>query len=136
MYSAARGQGARLNGEPLRVPPAESHLVAFFLCDSRVNRRYTSRVRYKPRILGSAAYNFCGVARGLGVAGFESIPKIWDIAGSWLVLEEAGGAIEPLNGALFPLVPGTDYNDLGIPLAGAADEITLRETVAGITLIK
>jgi myo-inositol-1(or 4)-monophosphatase len=136
VYSAYSGRGARLNGEPLQVPPAESHMVSFFLCDSRVNRRYTSEIRYKPRILGSAAYNFCGVASGLGVVGFESIPRIWDIAGSWLVLKEAGGALQPLDGPLFPLEPGADYNSRGIPLIGAADTAMLQEAAAAITLIR
>ena len=135
VYSAEAGRGAWLNGEPLRVPPADSHLVSFFLCDSRVNRRYKTTLRYKPRILGSAAYNFCGVASGLAVVGFESVPRIWDIAASWLVLEEAGGALRPLDGPVFPLKPGTDYKGRGIPLVGAADEALLREAAGKIQMI-
>jgi myo-inositol-1(or 4)-monophosphatase len=133
-YSAFAGAGARLNGERLHVPPSGSHLVSFFLCDSRVNRKYTSRIRYKTRILGSAAYNFCALAKGSGVIGFESIPKIWDIAASWLVLKEAGGAVQPLNGPIFPLERGRDYKGFAIPLVGAADETLLAEAVANIFL--
>ncbi len=134
-YLAFTGEGASLNGNPLHVPPAGSHLVSFFLCDSRVNREYTARIRYKTRILGSAAYNFCAVAKGSGVIGFESIPKIWDIAASWLVLNEAGGAVQPLNGPIFPLERGKDYKGFPIPLAGAADETLLAEAMANISLL-
>jgi myo-inositol-1(or 4)-monophosphatase len=134
-YLAFAGEGARLNGEPLRVPPAASHLVSFFLCDSRLNRRYTAKIRYKPRILGSAAYNFCALAKGSALIAFESIPKIWDVAGSWLVLKEAGGALHPYNGPVFPLQPGMDYKSLAIPIAGAADEKLLAEAVENIQLM-
>ena len=120
-YSAEAGRGAWLNEEPLTVPPGNSHMVSFFLCDSRVHRRYSTTIRYKPRILGSAAYNFCAVAKGIGVVGFESIPKIWDIAASWLVLKEAGGALLAVNGEFLPLENGRDYNGLSIPVLGAAD---------------
>ena len=133
-FTAQAGEGAWLNGIPLVVPPAGSHLVSFFLCDSRVNKGYTTRIRYKPRILGSAAYNFCAVAKGVAVIGFESIPKIWDIAASWLVLKEAGGALASLNGPVFPLEPGRDYKRVPIPLIGAADEALLAEAAENIVL--
>lgn len=121
LYTAHTGQGAWLNGSPLTVPPADSHMVSFFLCDSRLHRRYTTTIRYKPRILGSAAYTFCAIAKGIGVIGFESVPKIWDIAAAWLVLREAGGALAALE-EVFPLEPGSDYARRSFPLIGAADE--------------
>ncbi|HUF39589.1 MAG TPA: inositol monophosphatase family protein [Anaerolineales bacterium] len=135
-FTAFAGGGARLNGRQLQVPPAGSHLVSFFLCDSRVNRGYTAEIPYKPRILGSAAYNFCAVAKGSAVIGFESIPRIWDIAASWLVLKEAGGAVAALNGPVFPLEPGKDYGRFPIPLIGAADEGLLAEAIGKIVLKK
>ena len=121
-YSAFRGEGAWLNGKKLKAPPGDSHMVSFFLCDSRLFKRYTTTIRYKPRILGSAAYNFCGIAKGIGVVGLESIPKIWDIAASYLVLSEAGGAMLPIQGEIFPLTKGRDYNGHSIPMLGAADQ--------------
>ncbi len=134
-YMAFRGEGAWLNGKSLKVPPGDSHMVSFFLCDSRLHRRYTTTIRYKPRILGSAAYNFCGIAKGVGVVGLESIPKIWDIAGSWLVLSEAGGAILPVNGEIFPLTRGRDYNGFSIPMLGAADQTLLDKAKAKIEFV-
>ncbi len=135
VFTAQAGSGATLNGSRLVVPPAESHPVSFFLADSRLNRRYTADLPYKPRILGSAAYNFCGIAKGIAVIGFESIPKIWDIAGSWLVLKEAGGAMQGLESEIFPLIPATDYRKRSYPVAGAADEMLLASALAAIKRI-
>jgi myo-inositol-1(or 4)-monophosphatase len=135
-FTAFAGEGAFLNGRPLHIPPASSHLVSFFLCDSRANRRYTTTIPYKQRILGSAAYNFCAVAKGVAVIGFESIPKIWDIAGSWVVLKEAGGSVRSLDGPVFPLVPGRDYMKFAIPLVGAADDALLAEAIANLEMNK
>lgn len=126
LYTAQRGQGAALNGVPIRTSTTpQPHPVAFFTCDSRVYRRYQVEIPYKARILGSAAYNFCALARGVSTVGFETTPRIWDIAASWLVLLEAGGAIHPYAQAPFPLQPGTDYKSVPFPLLGAENAETL-----------
>lgn len=126
LYTAQRGGGAHLNGAPLRTAPAPlPRPVAFFACDSRVHRHYHVNLPYKARILGSAAYNFCALARGIATIGFETTPRIWDLAASWLVLEEAGGALHPYQNAPFPLQPATDYKSLPYPILGAENQETL-----------
>ncbi|NUM49468.1 MAG: hypothetical protein HUU38_32615 [Anaerolineales bacterium] len=126
LYTARRGGGAHLNGAPLRTAPAPlPRPVAFFACDSRVHRHYHVNLPYKARILGSAAYNFCALARGIATIGFETTPRIWDLAASWLVLEEAGGALHPYQNAPFPLQPATDYKSLPYPILGAENQETL-----------
>lgn len=129
LYEAERGRGAFLNDDPIHVkPPIPDHPAAFFSCCGRTHRRYTVRVPYKPRILGSASYGLCSVARGIAVLGFEATPKIWDIAGAWLLVGEAGGVIETYNGAVpFPLDPGRDYSQVSFPtLAAATQELVVR----------
>ena len=99
LYTAQRGQGAWLNGNPIHTrPPDPDQPYGFFACCSRTHRRYQISIPYKPRILGSAAYSFCMLARGAALIGMEVSPKIWDIAGAWLLVQEAGGCIEPLEG--------------------------------------
>jgi myo-inositol-1(or 4)-monophosphatase len=122
LFTARRGQGAFLNGEPIHVkPPDPGQPASFFACCGRTHRRYDVRVPYKPRILGSAAFSFCSVARGIALIGFEATPKIWDIAAVWLLVEEAGGVIESYNqDAPFPLVPGLDYSQHNFPTLAAA----------------
>ncbi len=120
-YMARRGEGAYLNAVPLRLAPETAQPpVSLFTCDSRTFRRYQVKLRQKPRILGSAAYNFCSIARGVSLLGFESRPHIWDIAGSWLVLEEAGGFLRSWQKQPFPMRPGKDYRKTTFPTLGAA----------------
>jgi myo-inositol-1(or 4)-monophosphatase len=134
LYAAQVGKGATLNGKTLQVSDSDPLNVSFFTTDSRLHRKYRSEIRIKPRILGSAAYNMCAVARGVSVIGFESIPKIWDIAASWLVLTEAGGTCIALKDNLFPMRPGMDYYGLPIPLLGAASQARAEDALRKIFL--
>lgn len=122
-FAAQRGQGARLNGAPIHVrPPEAGQPATFFVCCGRTHRRYEVSVRYKPRILGSALYDYCAVARGAAVLGFESQPKIWDIAAGWLIVREAGGLIQAYNGPEpFPLDGRVDYSAQFFPSLAAPD---------------
>ena len=122
LYSVQRGMGAYVNGELLQVkPPEKDQPAAFFACCSRTHRRYQVEVRYKPRILGSAAYNLCAIARSVALVGFEASTKIWDLAGGWLLIQEAGGSIEPYEGrSPFPMQPAFDYRTADFPVVTAA----------------
>ena len=122
LYSAQKGQGAWLNGQPLRVRRDQFRKLSFFACCSRTLKHYQVDIPYKTRILGCAAYTFCAVARNIAILGFEATPKIWDIAGAWLVLQEAGGEIAALDGQPpLPLRPGLDYACQAFPTLAAAD---------------
>lgn len=91
LYSAATGQGAWLNGQQIHVKPLDPQQpAAFFTCCTRSHRKYLIQVPYKTRILGSAAYDMCAIARGASVAGFQAATKLWDIAAGWLLIQEAG----------------------------------------------
>lgn len=123
LYSAQRGQGAYLNHAPLRVKPPEANRpLSFFACCSRTFRHFQVSVPYKARILGSAAYTLASVARSTAILGFEATAKIWDLAAPWLVVQEARGVIETLDGSQpFPLVAGTDYTRRSFPVLAAAN---------------
>lgn len=122
LYTTQRGGGAWLNGNQIHTkPPNPKQPYGFFACCSRTHRRYSINIHYKPRILGSAAYSFCLLARGAALISLEVAPKIWDIAGAWLLVHEAGGVINPLEGvAPFPLAAGTDYSQCNFPTLGTA----------------
>ena len=113
LYYAQRDQGAFLNHEPLHIRPAGANRPrTFFACCSRTHRRYQVSVPYKARILGCAAYTLCTVARSSAILGFESTASIWDLAAPWLVVCEAGGIVETLDGSQpFPLIPEMDYSN-------------------------
>lgn len=123
LYTAERGKGAQLNGRPLKTPPGDQHPpYTFFTCCSRTFRKYDVSLRYKARILGAAAYDFCVVARGAAIIGFQATLKLWDLAAGWLILEEAGGVADVLSGPPpFPIQPKIEYNQLNYPTILAAD---------------
>jgi myo-inositol-1(or 4)-monophosphatase len=122
LYSAEYHHGAYLNGRQIHTKtPNANQPAAFFSCCSRTFRHYHVSIPYKARILGSAAYTFCAVASGIAVLGFEATPKIWDIAAGWLIVSEAGGAVELLDHELvFPLTEHMDYNQQSYPTLIAA----------------
>lgn len=121
LYTAVQGEGAWLNGEPLYVEKgAGENPFSVFACCSRTFRNYHVRVKYKSRILGSAAYNLVSVARGSAALAFEVRPKVWDLAAAWLIVRQAGGVIAPLDGSeIFPLQAGTDYGQISFPTLAA-----------------
>ena len=134
LFTATQGGGAHLNGARLEVcPPNPDQPTSFFSCCSRANRFYEVDIRYKTRILGSAAYSLITVARGSAVLSFEVTPKVWDFSASWLITKEAGGLIESLNGENpYPLQPGIDYGAKSFPLLTAATPEVLAEGRAKI----
>jgi myo-inositol-1(or 4)-monophosphatase len=126
LYTAQQGSGAFLNGERLHTnPPITRQQTSFFSCCTRTHQKYDVSIRYKTRILGSACYTLCAVARGKAVIGFEATPKIWDIAGGWLIIAESDGTVETFDYSQpFPLQANFDYRETSFPiLAGATSEI-------------
>jgi myo-inositol-1(or 4)-monophosphatase len=129
LYTAQRGRGAYRNGEKLILPVADNgRPISFFACCSRTFRHYQVNIPFKPRILGSAAYNVCCVARSIAILSFDASPKIWDIAGAWLLLNEAGGCIQTYDGSRpFPVKTGQAYQQKDFPvLAGISAEVVDR----------
>jgi myo-inositol-1(or 4)-monophosphatase len=124
MYSAELLHGSFMNGKQIQTKgPNPEQPAAFFSCCSRTFRRYLVNIPYKTRILGSAVYTMCSVARGLAVLGFEANPKIWDIAAGWLIVMEAGGIVETLdNKHVFPLTKDIDYSKEDFPTLAASSQ--------------
>ena len=112
LFTAERGGGAFLNGQPLRVSSADrlvdAMLVTGFPYDihSRVDEivglfaAFVGQVRAVRR-LGSAAIDLCYVAAGRLDGFWESDLKAWDIAGGALIVAEAGGRITNMTGGPF-----------------------------------
>jgi myo-inositol-1(or 4)-monophosphatase len=123
LFTAQFSTGAHLNGEKIHTqPPIPGQPNTFFSCCTRTHQQFHVSIRYKTRILGSACYSMCAVARGMAVIGFEATPKIWDIAAGWLIVKEAEGTVETLNGAQpFPLRANKDYRLQSFPTLSAAN---------------
>jgi myo-inositol-1(or 4)-monophosphatase len=123
LFTAQLSSGAYLNGERIHTrPPIPGQPNSFFSCCTRTHQQYEVSIRYKTRIFGSACYTLCAVARGMAVIGFEATPKIWDISAGWLLLKEAEGMLEIVNGAQpFPLQAHKDYRLQSFPILSAAN---------------
>ena len=108
LFTAERGQGARLNGQPIRVSATttliDSLLVTGFHYDvqkdpSEVIALFsTSHASRAVRRLGSAALDLCASRRALD--GFwEKKLQPWDVAAGALIVAEAGGRVTAMSGA-------------------------------------
>ena len=121
-YTVQKNHGAFLNCKAINVEPLNpTRPESFFSCCSRTHRLFKVTIPFKPRILGSAAYSFCTVAHGISLMAFEATAKIWDIAGVWLLVKEAGGLIEAFsNDKPFPLKTGVDFSKQNYAILAAA----------------
>jgi myo-inositol-1(or 4)-monophosphatase len=107
LFSAARGEGASLNGAPLRIPapPALSTaLIAtgFGYDPERRDKQGQVLGRVVPRIrdirrAGAAALDLCWLAAGRLDGYFERGLGAWDWAAARIVVQEAGGAVADLK---------------------------------------
>lgn len=113
LFTAERGRGAFLNGQPIRVSQVEN------LAESLVATGFPSRKRHaSPNIhfyheftlrshgvrrYGSAALDLAYVACGRYEAFWEFRLNPWDTAAGFLLVEEAGGRITDFSGGRFRL---------------------------------
>jgi myo-inositol-1(or 4)-monophosphatase len=109
LFTAERGQGARLNGDPIRVSGAttliDSLLVTGFHYDVQKDPgevialfgTFITQARAVRR-LGSAALDLCYVAAGRFDGFWEKKLQPWDVAGGSLIVSEAGGRVTTMSG--------------------------------------
>ena len=107
-FSAHRGGGARLNGDPIVVRPDSDPSMAlvatgFSYDHERRPRQAEVLGELLPHIgdirrVGGAAIDLCTVACGRVDAFFEVGLNPWDYAAGALIAEEAGAVVQDLNG--------------------------------------
>ncbi len=105
LFSARAGQGAALNGQPLRLPaqglPLQNGIamVDFKRLDRALRNRILDQQPFgSQRNFGSCALEWGWLAAGRGHAYLHGGQKLWDIAAGVLILQEAGGHACTLHG--------------------------------------
>jgi fructose-1,6-bisphosphatase/inositol monophosphatase family enzyme len=109
MFTGSQGEGAWLDGDPLRLQPtgrplAEALVGTGFSYSAR-NRAAQARMLAiilpavrDIRRAGSAALDLCAVACGRLDAYYEAELKPWDLAAGEVIAREAGATVISLEG--------------------------------------
>ena len=113
MFSAARGHGAKLNGEPLQVSRTKALQEALIATGFPSHKRHRSPNAHfyqeftlrshGVRRAGSAALDLAYVAAGRIDGYWEFKLNPWDTSAGYLLVEEAGGRITHFDGGKFLL---------------------------------
>ncbi|GIL17679.1 MAG: inositol monophosphatase [Oligoflexia bacterium] len=109
VYTAVRGCGAYLNGQPIRVSATEKLEDAFLATGffTEIESNLSEQLRLFEKVVrqcrgirraGAAAYDLCMVARGVFDGYWEKGLKPWDSAAGLLLVEEAGGVMKTYRG--------------------------------------
>lgn len=109
LFTAERGQGARLNGAPLRVSSVTALVDALLATGFHYSVEERGREQVAifgaflgevqaVRRLGSAALNLCYVAASRFDGYWETKIHPWDVAAGALIVQEAGGLVTGTDG--------------------------------------
>ena len=126
-YSAAKGLGAHLNGQPITTSKTESTNQSIVVCSlpgqlTRESDELKQLINVlcdshaTVRRLGSAALNLSYIACGRIDSYWSTLAKIWDIAAGVVILQEAGGVITNIAGEAL------DWDDLNF-VASASNKL-------------
>lgn len=113
MFTAARGEGAFLNGKRIQVSAVDKLAVSLVATGFPTHQRkrsanmnyyweFTLRT-HGVRRDGAAAMDLCSVACGRFDAFWEFGLKSWDTGAGVLLVEEAGGVVTDLHGGPYRL---------------------------------
>ncbi len=96
-FYAVRGQGAWMNGVPIKAPPAvnlnqATAIIDFKRLSPELSLRLAQQAPYSSqRSFGSVALDWCWIALGRGHVYLHGKQNLWDFAAGELILLEAGG---------------------------------------------
>lgn len=130
-YTAERGRGAALNGEPLAVEDRALDPRTIVSVRHGVVRRAPEWLAalgpVKLRSFGSVCLELAWIAAGRVHGAFGRQVHLWDVAAGGLLIEEAGGRVETTGGALFPLgAPPAHYATHDLPVIAGAPRVVER----------
>ena len=113
LFTAIKGQGACLNGKPIRAEDSPLSETIFCFGTSPYNSALTDESFRLARIamdasldlrrFASAELDLCSVAAGRAGLYFELQLSTWDYAAGQIIVEEAGGVCLTIEGDKLPL---------------------------------
>ncbi len=119
LFSAAQGQGSRLNDRPVSVTGRRNltdTIIGFDWSRDRYRRQAVldslgvlAHQVHTVRAIGSAALALAWVAAGRLDGYFNFSVAAWDVAAGAVLIREAGGRVTTADGTAW--VPGTGYHD-------------------------
>jgi len=109
LFTARKGEGAYLNGRPIRVSEIDTLIKSLLATGFPYDRTVSDRnnmdyfhdllmASQEVRRDGSAALDLCSVACGRFDGFWELKLKPWDVAAGSLIVQEAGGMVSGLTG--------------------------------------
>lgn len=121
-YSAVKGDGVKLNGQPISVVTPSTGTDLLIAGPSSKDQPTTHILQHiitSPgliyRNVGSSAMHLAMVADGCCAGAFAHRCKLWDIAAGLLLVEEAGGTVTHLTGELLTPFDLTADKQANIP---------------------
>jgi myo-inositol-1(or 4)-monophosphatase len=112
-FTAARNEGAKLNGRPIRVSQCQRIDRAMVAVSFSPNvprgsieiSRFVEALHAAQAVrrLGSAALNLCYIAAGRLDVYWATSVQAWDVAAGVLIVREAGGVVTALDGGSLDL---------------------------------
>ncbi len=118
-FVSIKGKGVWLNNKKIESHQNNRKSDCVSLCSRSIKilqKKPSSIFPGKIRLLGVSSLNLTSVAMGQTFGAIESTPKIWDIAGAWLLLEELNCSIDWLETDPLNLVSGQDLSEVNFPL--------------------
>jgi myo-inositol-1(or 4)-monophosphatase len=128
MYTAAQGQGAFCNDEPLQVS-AKGFADGIVAISSNLEKLRSESAffdslvaaRIRTASFSGAVYKCALIARGRLAAYTEDMVNAYDMAASQVIVEEAGGSITALDGS--PLDYSKPFRGAAVSNGTAHDEL-------------
>lgn len=110
VFTAQKGHGAQLNGQPIHVSTTDALKRALVGSSAMYSERHHPqaqrahrllRVTQAVRNLGASAVELCYVADGRLDAYLQPGLQAWDMAAASLIIREAGGTLSTMQGTAY-----------------------------------
>lgn len=102
--------------------------VPVMLTTGTARRARAAGLALNVRVLGSVALDLAAVAEGTAATSIARVPRAWDVAAGWVMVEEAGGQVVTVGRSpLLPLRPDVEHADRWAITAAGSDAASVTD---------